>query len=267
MNDRVRIETTDGIATVTLNRGERHNGMDQAMLEAVVAAPKQLRKQRGLRAVILHGDGPSFCSGLDVKSFVANPLKAAVGFSKLYSPVRNIFQDWSMAWRELPVPVIAAIHGNCYGAGIQLALGADIRISRADAKLSIMESKWGLVPDMGGAALLRELLPLDVVKELTFTGRVVSGTEALALGLVTRLAEDPLAEARTLAQEILTRSPDAIAAGKFLLQAAWSTDETGALAEERRRQRQVLGSRNQRIAIERNLKKNDKPYAPRKVSR
>ena len=265
MNERVRVETRGSTATVTLTRADKHNGMDLLMLDAVRDAAKKLRKNRQIRAVILHGDGPSFCAGLDVKAVFGNPKAAAAGFAALWSPVRNRFQDWSMAWREVPVPVIAAIHGNCFGAGIQLALGADIRISTPDAKISIMESKWGLIPDMGGAALLRELIPLDIAKELAMTGRVLSGVEAHALGLITHVSENPLEHAQRLVAEIEIRSPDAIAAAKLLMQEAWGTNERGALAAERRWQRQLIGSKNQRIAIKRNLEKSDLPYLPRKI--
>lgn len=265
MNERVRVETRDNVATVTLTRPDKHNGMDFAMIDGVLAAAKQLKKNRKIRAVILQGEGPSFCAGLDVKSMFGNPRAAAAAFTALWSPVRNRFQDWSMAWREVPVPVIAVIHGNCFGAGIQLALGADIRIATPDAKISIMESKWGLIPDMGGAALLRELIPIDRAKELTFTGRILSGAEAHALGLVTHVSPDPLEHARQLAAEIETRSPDAVAAAKLLLQQAWDASERGALSAERRWQRRLMGSKNQRIAIKRNLEKSDLPYSPRKI--
>ena len=252
MNDRVRIEVQGTLATVTLNRADKHNGMDLPMLEAV-------------RAVVLRGDGPSFCAGLDFKSVFSSKKAAVQGFAALLSPIRNRFQDWSMAWREVPAPVIACIHGNCFGAGIQLALGADIRIATPDAKISVMESKWGLIPDMGGAALLRELVGIDVAKELCFTSRVLSGTEALALKLVTHVADDPLAAAKQLAQEILVRSPDAVASAKFLLQRAWDSGESSALSQERRYQRKLLGSRNQRIAVQRNLEKKDLPFGPRRI--
>lgn len=267
MNDRVRVETRGNVATVTLNRGDKHNAMDMAMLEAVRATALRLKKDRSLRAVILRGDGPSFCSGLDVKSMFNAPRTAAIGLAALRSPVRNRFQDWSMRWREIPAPVIAVIHGNCFGAGIQLALGADIRIATPDAKISIMESRWGLVPDMGGPTLLRELIPLDLAKELVFTARILSGTEAHELGLVSHVSEQPLDLAHALAAEIVSRSPDAMAAGKFLLQEAWSTTERGALAAERRRQRPLLGFENNRIAIRRGMEKADIPYAPRKIGR
>jgi enoyl-CoA hydratase/carnithine racemase len=265
MNDRVRIELRDHLATVTLTRADKHNGMDLAMLDAVRAAARKLRGNRTVRAVILRGDGPSFCAGLDVKSLFGNKRAAAAGMAALWSPVRNRFQDWSMAWREVPAPVVACIHGNCFGAGIQLALGADIRIATPDAKISVMESKWGLVPDMGGAALLRELVRVDVAKELAMTGRILSGAEAQGLGLVTHVSDDPLAQAQRLAAELETRSPDAVAAAKFLMQDAFGAGESRALAAERRWQRRLLGSRNQRIAVARNVEKKDLPYGPRRV--
>ncbi|HZP65781.1 MAG TPA: crotonase/enoyl-CoA hydratase family protein [Rudaea sp.] len=267
MNDRVRLRIADGLATVTLNRPDKHNGIDFEMIDAVLGTIRTLGRTPDVRAAIVHGDGPSFCAGLDFKSVFAKPVKAALGFTALWSPVRNKFQEWSMGWRELPFPVIAAVHGNCFGGGIQLALGADIRFAAPDAKISVMESKWGLVPDMGGAALLRELVGIDVAKELCFTSRILSGTEAHSLRLVTYVADDPLAAAKGLAAEIMTRSPDAVASAKFLLQRAWNSGESATLAQERRYQRRLLGSRNQRISVERNMKKSDQPFATRRVSR
>jgi enoyl-CoA hydratase/carnithine racemase len=260
MGERVRIEQEGSVATVRLTRPEKHNGMDFAMLREVVDAQRTLRKQRDVRVVILRGDGPSFCAGLDFKSAFEKPLRAAVMASQLFWPVRNVFQRWSVGFRELGACVIACVHGNCFGAGLQLALGADIRITTPDAKLSVMESKWGLVPDMGGAALLRELVPIDVAKELTFTGRVLTGEEAHALGLVTHVRVDPYAHAIELAREIEARSPDAVAAGKFLLQEAYDGGEEHALAAERRWQRRLMGRANQRIAAQRN-RQSDKDRA------
>lgn len=264
MTGRVRITREAGIARVVLARPGAHNGMDMAMLDAVRAAARGLAGDRALRAVILAGEGPSFCAGLDVKSVLGDRRNVAVAVAALWSPARNRFQDWSMAWRELAVPVIAAIHGNCLGAGLQLALGADVRIATPDARLSVMEAKWGLVPDMGGSALLRELVRIDVAKELAMTGRVLSGTEAHALGLVSHLDADPLARATALAQEIAGRSPDAVAAAKFLMQESWDADEGGALAAERRWQRRVIGKPNQRIAVRRNAGEPDAPWRPRR---
>jgi len=263
VSDRVRVAVEGPVALVSLARPGQHNGMDLAMLDAVPRAARRLRKDRQLRAVILHGEGPSFCAGLDVKSVLGNPAAAVTALASLFAPSRNRFQEWSMAWRDLPVPVIAAIHGNCFGAGLQLALGADIRIAAPDARLSVMEVKWGLVPDMGGVALLRELVRMDVAKELAMTGRVLSGTEAHALGLVTHVAESPLEAARSLAAEIATRSPDAVAAAKLLLQEGWHAGEADALAAERKWQRRVIAGANQRVAVRRNAPRDaDQPLPP-----
>jgi len=265
MSNRVRLEMHGSVARVTLTRADKHNGMDMAMLDEVRAAARRLKKDRRVRAVILHGDGPSFCAGLDVKSLFGDKRAIALGLAAVRSPFRNRFQDWSMAWREVPVPVIACIHGNCFGAGLQLALGADIRIATPDAKLSVMESKWGLIPDMGGPTLLRELVRIDVAKELAMTGRVLTGQQAHALGLVGHLGDAPLEHAERLVLEFEARSPDAVAAAKLVMQDAWHRNESGALAAERRWQRPLLGSRQQRIAVTRNLEKKDLPYGPRRV--
>ncbi|HIV71952.1 MAG TPA: crotonase/enoyl-CoA hydratase family protein [Candidatus Aquabacterium excrementipullorum] len=275
MNARVLITVSEGVATVTLNRADKHNGVDFEMIDAMIKAQRQLLRDRSVRAIILVGDGPSFCAGLDFKSVLARPALAAWRATQLLWPVMNHFQRWSMGWRQLGVPVIAAVHGNCFGAGVQLALGADIRFAHPQSQISVLEAKWGLVPDMGGIATLRELVPLDVAKELTFTGRVIDGTQAHALGLVTHLADDPLAAARTLAAEIATRSPDSVAAGKFLLQNAWRVGLWRALRAERLWQRRVIGRGNQQIAMAREQGRAKaaasgtepklKPYKPRKL--
>jgi enoyl-CoA hydratase/carnithine racemase len=272
MSDRVRITTEGTVARVALARPEKHNGVDVAMLRAVVSAQRSLRKRREVRAVILHGEGPSFCAGLDFKSVLGKPLLAARMATELFTLRRNIFQEWSMGWRDLGVPVIAVLHGSCFGAGLQLALGADLRVAAPDARLSFMEARWGLVPDMGGPTLLRELIAIDVAKELTLTGRVVPAAEGKALGLVTHVSDDPMAHALRLAAEIEARSPDAVAAGKFLLQQAWGEGESRALGAERRWQRRILGRENQRTAMDRNLPGDGKAgngeprgFAPRRI--
>lgn len=265
MSDRVRIHVEGNVAYVTLTRPDKHNGMDLDMLKAVIRAQKQLRQRKNIRAVIIHGEGPSFCAGLDFKSVMGKSLHAFSSYLQLWWPFRNTFQRWSMGWRELSVPVIAVIHGNCFGAGLQLALGADIRICTPDAALSFMEAKWGLVPDMGGAALMRELMPMDVAKELTLTGRIIDGTTAQTLGLVTHVSNAPMSDAQNLVTEISTRSPDSVAAGKFLLQQAWHTNDHAALSAERRWQRRILGKKNQRISLERNQKKSDLPFKNRSL--
>lgn len=265
--DRVRVDIDGDVAVVTLARADKHNGVDMPMLAAVLQAQKQLRQRRDIRAVILQGEGPSFCAGLDFKSVMSRPGSALRAASQLLLPWRNRFQRWSMDWRRLGVPVIALVHGNCFGAGIQLALGADIRIARPDAKISVMEAKWGLVPDMGGAALLRELLPIDVIKEITFTGRILDGQAAHQLGLVTHLSDDPLHAARDLIDEIRQRSPDCVAAAKYLMQDARPAGEYRALRAERLWQRRIIGRANQKIATLRNQKKPGTPYRTRRIGK
>jgi enoyl-CoA hydratase/carnithine racemase len=263
MTDRVILEIDGAIATVTLNRPDKHNGLDLPMFHALVDTAKSLKKRKDIRAVILRGEGPSFCAGLDVKSAFSSLPKFAKDFATFGIKRRNIFQEVSLCWRDLPVPVIAVIHGACYGGGTQIALGADIRIAAPDAQLSIMEMKWGLVPDMAGTVTLRELMPIDQAKLLTMTARVLSGTEALAYNLVTQVAEFPLATARALAEELAGKSPDAIALGKALYQHNWLSGENGALKRERAYQFKLLNSRNQRIAVKANQEKKAPEFKPR----
>ena len=265
MNDRVQVHTEQHIAKVTLTRPDKHNGMDLDMLKGVIAAQKQVRKMKDIRAVVVQGEGPSFCAGLDFKSVLANPVSAFTSYMKLWSPLQNDFQTWSIGWRKVGAPVIAVMHGNCFGAGLQLGLGADIRICHPDAKLSMMEAKWGLVPDMGGVALMRELMPLDQAKELTMTGRILHAEEAKQLGLVTHISDAPQQKAEQLIEEISNRSPDAVAASKFLLQDAWRALDSAALSAERLWQRKVMTTKNQRISVQRNQKKENIPFNKRSI--
>src|SRR3712207_521149 len=206
---RVRIEVDDHVAVVTLTRPDKHNALDWPMFEGILGAAEEVAATPGVRAVVLHGDGKSFCSGLDVASFLNGPISLDNLLGR-DGRRANVAQRACTDWLDLPVPVIAAVHGNCFGGGLQIALGADVRIVAPDANLSVMEVKWGLVPDMGITNTLPRLARIDVAKELTYTGRIVSGEEATALGLVTRTADDPLAAARELAAEIAGRSPDAV---------------------------------------------------------
>ncbi|HEX4844107.1 MAG TPA: crotonase/enoyl-CoA hydratase family protein [Limnobacter sp.] len=265
--DRISLQfnADNTVATVALNRPDKHNGVDWLMLKQMSKVQQQLAKHASLRAVVLKGEGASFCAGLDFKSVLADPKTAAVMYANLWLPMRNIFQRWSTGWRDLGVPVIAQIHGNCFGAGIQLALGADIRVCTPDAKLSILEAKWGLVPDMGGGALLRELVPVDVAKELTMTGRTLSGEQAKQLGLVSHVVVDPQVKVNALIQEILGRSPDSVAASKFMIQNIWGIDQSAHLTQERRWQRRLLGFKNQRISVQKNSKSPELPFAKRQI--
>jgi enoyl-CoA hydratase/carnithine racemase len=223
------------------------------MFEGIVEAAAEVADTPGVRAVVLHGEGPSFCSGLDVASFLAAEGNGGGGLNVLLERTgqrrANLAQRVATDWLDLPVPVIAAIHGNCFGGGLQIALGADIRIAAPDAKLSVMEGRWGLVPDMGITQTLTRLVPIDVAKELTFTARRFSGEEARELGLVTRVADDPLAAARELAAEIADRSPDAVRAAKRLYEETWPAPAEHALELETELQTGLIGSPNQMEAV------------------
>jgi len=258
--DRVRIEIADHVATVTLTRPGKHNALDIAMFEGIVGAAERLMSEPGVRAVVLHGEGPSFCSGLDVVSVMSSQSDSSQSENGgLQEPLRgevpNRFQRTAYDWIRMPVPVIAAIHGNCLGGGLQIALAADIRIATPDARLSVMEVKWGLIPDMSITRTLPRLVGIDVAKELTMTGRVISGEEALRLGVVTHAAEDPLAAARALASEIASKSPDAVRGAKRLFDEAWTATAEDTLRLEAEIQLRLLGSHNQLAAVTAGLTK------------
>jgi enoyl-CoA hydratase/carnithine racemase len=249
IQERVQLEVSEHVATVTLSRPEKHNALDGPMFEAIVAAAERVARTPRVRAVVLRGAGPSFCSGIDLGSLMGADGGLAAAVEELRGPVPNRFQRVAYDWVTLPVPVIAAIHGHCLGGGLQLALGADLRIATSDARLSVMEVRWGLVPDMSLTQTLPRLVGIDTAKELTFTGRVLSGQEALALGLVTRIADDPVSAALDLAGEIAARSPDAIRGAKRLLDRAWNRPAAEGLALEAEIQRQLIGSPNQLAAL------------------
>lgn len=263
MSDRVAVAVEGHVATVTLTRPDKHNALDVPMFDAILAAAERLRHEPGVRAVVLHGAGPSFCSGLDVVSIMASApdRSGAAGRTdqdrtgvaaladRVRGPVPNWFQRASHDWLTLPMPVIAALHGSVLGGGLQIALGADIRIATPDARLSVMEVKWGLIPDMGITRTLPRLVRIDVAKELTYTGRTVSGEEAAALGLVSRLSDDPLAAARELAARIASRSPDAVRRAKRLYESAWTGETAQTLALEAELQLELVGSPNQLAAV------------------
>jgi len=262
---------SDGICEVVLNRPEKLNACDMKMFRSIAETASQLREDKSVRAVILRGEGRAFSTGLDIKSVLNSPMKQIEtllerpsGYGRERNEIGNLAQDVSYLWRELPVPVICVIHGMCYGAGLQIALGADFRFATPDCQLSIMETKWGLIPDMSASITLRELIRIDVAKELTMTGRIVTGTEAAALGLVTRVSDDPLKEAQVLAKELVNRSPDALACAKELYQSTWTTSsEKDCLEIETKLQRKLLVSWNQLAASGRTIGYNV-PFRSRK---
>ncbi|WP_430461753.1 crotonase/enoyl-CoA hydratase family protein [Thalassolituus sp. LLYu03] len=263
---RVLCEVRNHIAYVTMNRADKLNGLDMAMFTEMIATAKKLRKDRRVRAVILSGAGASFCAGLDFKAVAKNPSMIPKIFLKLPWTKQNIAQEIAHCWRDLPVPVICAIHGNCFGGGVQIALACDYRIATPDANLSIMEMKWGLIPDMSGMVTLSRLTRIDIAQELTMTGRQFPATEAYEYGLISKLADDPLAEAQKLADVIASKSPDAVAATKYLFKKTWKADTWKALRWERWVQARLLGRKNQKIAMANGLAGKDKepkPFADR----
>jgi enoyl-CoA hydratase/carnithine racemase len=247
-SERVRIEVSSHVATVTMTRADKHNALDIQMFEALVDAASTVSREPGVRVVVLHGEGPSFCSGLDVVSVMSSQADGG-GLSPLEEEAPNRFQRAAYDWITVPVPVIAAVHGTCFGGGLQIALAADIRIATPDARLSVMEIKWGLIPDMSITRTLPRLVGIDIAKELTYTGRVFSGDEALSLGVVTRVEDDPLAAAQSLAAEIASKSPDAIRSAKRLFDEAWTGAAPETLALEADLQRALIGSENQLAAV------------------
>src|SRR3954470_10278668 len=257
MSPRVTIEVSDHVALVTLNRPEKHNALDGAMFEGIVEAAEQVARLPEVRAVVLHGAGPSFCSGLDVSAF--GSLDAIL--DRPEGQRANVAQRTCTAWIDVPAPVIAAVHGNCFGGGLQIALCADIRFAAPDARLSVMEGKWGLVPDMGITSTLPRLVRIDVAKELTYSARVLSGTEAAELGLVTHVADDPLAAARELAAKIAGRSPDAVRAAKRLYDTIWNAPVEEGLLLETELQRNLIGSPNQMAAVTAGMTKQAPEFA------
>ncbi len=257
--DRVTLAIENQVAYVTLSRPDKLNALDFAMFQGITAAAKKLKKNKHVRAVILSGEGNAFCSGLDVKNMLKNPVAAIKLLIKPGRKASNLAQDVSILWRELPVPVIAVTHGKCWGGGFQIALGADFRYSTPDCEFAIMEAKWGLIPDMGGSVTLRELGRIDVVKELAMTARIINAEEAHNLGLVTHIAEDPMTAAQSFAEEIIKRSPDAVAACKTLFNQSWTSTLRQALNWETKLQRKIIGRFNQRTAVSRSSGVKDAP--------
>lgn len=268
MEERVSISISEGVADVRLVRADKMNALDQAMFEALVAATDRLSKEKGVRVVVLSGEGRAFCAGLDMGRFAAMKEKGGNGIpggenrdltARTHGQA-NFAQQAVWGWRQLPVPVIAAIQGVAFGGGFQLALGADMRFLAPDARMSVMEIKWGLVPDMAGTPILASLVRDDILRDLTYTGRIFSAQEAMTYGLATRICDDPRAAALEVAREIAGKSPDAIRAAKRLLNNL-SVDPGPALLAESVEQQKLIGSANQTEAVRSNLEKRAARFA------
>jgi len=263
MSDRFVVSFDGGVADVRLSRADKLNALDAAMFQALMETGESLAQDASLRCVVLSGEGRGFSAGLDVMGFAGKGDSDGPKRNLLDRPpgsVATYAQAAANVWRELPVPVLAAVHGVCFGGGLQIALAADVRFVTPDARLSVMEIKWGLVPDMTGTQTLRRLVRLDVAKELTYTGRIVSGTEAVELGLATRVCDDPKAEALAMAKSIAGRSPDAIRAAKQLLEQSGLVDLDAGLRLEAELQRGLIGSPNQIETVKANVEKREPRY-------
>lgn len=256
MSNRVEITVSDHVADVMLNRPDKFNALDVEMFRALDQAARTVADDSSVRAVVLHGAGENFCAGIDVSVLqgggeeVARTLLAPVDGS-----LANLAQRAAYAWRELQVPVICALQGVTFGGGFQIAMGADLRYAATNTQLSVMESKWGLIPDMAISTTLRNIVAPDRVKELAWTARVFDAKEALRLGVVTAIEEDPLRAAQQMANIIRDRSPEAIRGVKRLVNEAWSLSEANSLALEASIQQRLLGSEGQAEAVRANLEK------------
>lgn len=260
MSERAQVTIDNAVATVRLSRPDKLNALDAAMFEGMIRAGEQIMADKSVRAVVLHGEGRAFSAGLDFASFMGNPDLMQKLLARGEKSPANIAQRIAWIWQEVQVPVIAAVHGVAFGGGLQIALGADIRYVSPDAQLSVLEIKWGLIPDMSITQTLTRLVPLDVAKELTFTGRIISGAEAVELGLATKVSQDPLADALETAKLIATKSPHAIRAGKTLLNEALTMSRADALKLETALQVGLLGSPNQMEAVQANMMKRDPDF-------
>lgn len=271
MSDRVTITIEGGVADVRLVRSDKMNALDSRMFDAIIATGEELKTQKGLRAVVLSGEGRAFCAGLDMGSFAQmasgerKPESAGNGgvggLAAREFGIANRAQQAALVWRQIPVPVIAAVHGVAFGGGFQIALGADMRYVAPDAKLSVMEIKWGLVPDMAGLLLMPSLARTDIMRELTFTGRIFTGAEAREYGFATRVCENPREEALATAREIASKSPHAIRAAKRLLDLALEADAATILRRETEEQVALIGSPNQIEAVMANVQKRTPNFA------
>ncbi len=247
-NSHVTCTVIDGVAHVRLARPEKLNALTLQILDDLAATARTLRRDRTLRAVVLSGEGDAFCAGLDFAHVLKQPARVVTSFVPRPWRGTNTFQEACWAWRRLPVPVIAAVHGHCLGGGLQIALAADFRVATPDSQWSVLEGKWGIIPDMSGVRSLKELVGIDVAKKLTMTAEVVSGKEARDLGLVTSLDSDPVAAALEMAEQLKGRSPDQLAAAKRLFDDTWTAGPRYTFVRERVEQAWLLAARNTAVA-------------------
>ncbi len=252
MNDTISYQLENSIAKVTLNRPDKMNALNLDLFEALIATGELIKADKRVRVVVLSGAGKAFCAGLDMELMMSEQEH---NLSDRSHGLCNLFQQASWVWHEVPVPVIAAVHGACFGGGLQIMTGADIRYIHPDTKLSIMEMKWGLVPDMGGTQLWSAFVREDIIRELIYTARVFSGREAGEYGFATRLCDDPLAAALETAEQIAGKNPDAIRAAKRLINNQRQPDIATGLLAESQEQTAIIRTPNQIEAVMSNFEK------------
>jgi enoyl-CoA hydratase/carnithine racemase len=258
--DRISVTIDNGVADVRLNRADKMNALDEAMFDALIATGDRLKADPSVRAVVLSGEGRAFCAGLDMGNFgrMAEGAERS-GTTRSLAPrthgAANRAQYAVLVWRQIPVPVIAAVHGVAFGGGFQVALGADIRYVAPDTRMSVMEIKWGLVPDMAGTVLMRTLAREDVVRELTFSGRIFTGIEAKEYGFATRVCDDPRAEALAYARDVAGKNPDAIRAANRIFNLGHTATDAELLLAESVEQDKIIGKPNQVEAVRAQMEK------------
>ncbi|MDF0528795.1 crotonase/enoyl-CoA hydratase family protein [Tsukamurella sp. 8F] len=244
----IEYDVRDDVAYVRINRPEKHNGLTLDMIDDLARAADRAKRDHSLRAVVLTGDGPSFCSGLDFASAGKEQRRLLMNFVPRRTSAANSFQAAGWAWRSVPAPVIAVVQGHCFGGGLQIALGADFRFAHTGSDFSILEAKWGLIPDMSLSASIAQLTTIDVAKRLTMTGETFSAQQALDWGLVSSVSDDPAAQAAELIEKLKERSPDAVAASKALFENTWYSGSRFSFPVEQALQLGLLRGKNHAIA-------------------
>ena len=267
MSDRVTINISDGIADVRFNRADKRNALDGEQFAAIVDAGESLKTNKKIRVVVLSGEGASFCAGLDLASMGAmagggsdSGEKQPAASDMENGRITHLAQQSAWVWQEVPVPVIAAVHGHALGGGCQIAMGADIRFAHPDTKFSVRETYWGLVPDMAGTVLMHGLVRPDILKDIVMSARIFDGREAAEIGIVTRLSETPREDAFSYAAEICKRSPDAVRGAKELLNRMTVEFAAAQFAAERRIIGSLIGGHNQRESVMSDFEKRAPAY-------
>jgi len=274
MSERVKLTVNNGIADVRLNRPDKRNALDPDMFLALARAGEELKSRGDVRVVVLSGEGPSFCAGLDLASMGAlagdNGSPSASDTPSIMGTdgrITHLAQQSAWVWQEVPMPVIAALHGHALGGGIQIAMGADIRIAHPATKFSVRETFWGLIPDMTGTLTITRHVRPDVAKELVFTARIFDGAEAHSLGLVTSLSDDPLSSAMSLARDICAVSPDAVRGAKELINSRVNEDAAQQFADERNVIQSLIGQHNQMESVAAYFEKREPRFKDASIKR